>query len=285
MGASLSGSIETRLKLLTEQDAVLADPTQIHQILMNLSTNAAHAMGAEGGILEVSLADAYVEDENQPGLPHLTPGAYARLTVRDTGPGVAPAIADRIFEPFFTTKKPGEGTGMGLAVVHGIVRKLGGGVVLENAPGSGAAFHVYLPRARPLDEVSLGGEEDIPLGSGRILFVDDEQALVEVGREILCGLGYTVTAHTGPLEALEEFKAQPEAFDLVLTDLSMPGMTGLELARTVLKLRPGTPVLLCTGFSEIVSMEQAREMGVRGVIIKPVLKGRLARAVRRALDG
>ncbi len=285
VGASLPGSVDIQLKLATEQDSVLADPTQIHQILMNLSTNAAHAMGAEGGVLKISLTDVYVEDENQPGLPQLTPGSYACLTVRDTGTGVAPVIADRIFEPFFTTKKPGEGTGMGLAVVHGIVRKLGGGVALENAPGNGAAFHVYLPRARPLDEVSLGGEEDIPLGSGRILLVDDEQALVEVEREILSRLGYTVTTHTGPVEALEEFKTQPDAFDLVLTDLSMPGMTGLELAKTVLALRPKTPVLLCTGFSEIVSMEEAKEMGVRGVIIKPVLKGRLARAVNRALKG
>jgi CheY-like chemotaxis protein len=245
-------------------------------------------MREAGGTLEVALDPADLDREAAAAHPQLSPGPYIRLTVRDTGHGMPPEVVERIFDPFFTTKRTGEGTGMGLAVVHGIVQRHGGAILVDSEPGRGSTFQVLLPRAVPQDAPGAaldGGEARlVPTGRGHILFVDDERALVEIGSETLRGLGYRVTASTDSLEALGLFTADPLNFDLLVTDQTMPHLSGTGLARQVLDLRPGLPVILCTGFSETVSVEQARAAGIRELLLKPLLKRKLAESVARALD-
>ena len=223
-------------------------------------------------------------------IPHseieLAPGPYVRLTVSDTGHGMDRSVMERIFDPFFTTKEPGEGTGMGLAVVHGIVKSHGGAITVHNDPGEGTTFHVYLPRLEsPTEPEEALTAEPAPRGKERILFVDDEEQLVRMGQRMLERLGYSVTARTSSVEALEAFRAQPEKFDLVITDQTMPNMTGVELARELMRIRPDIPVILITGFSEAVTLEKAGRMDIREYIMKPVLLRDLGKAIRRVLDG
>ena len=223
-------------------------------------------------------------------IPHseieLAPGPYVRLTVSDTGHGMDRGVMERIFDPFFTTKEPGEGTGMGLAMVHGIVKSHGGAITVHNDPGEGTMFHVYLPRLEsPTEPEEALTAEPAPRGKERILFVDDEEQLVRMGQRMLERLGYSVTARTSSVEALEAFRAQPEKFDLVITDQTMPNMTGVELARELMRIRPDIPVILITGFSEAVTLEKAGRMDIREYIMKPVLLRDLGKAIRRVLDG
>lgn len=279
--ASLPATIEIRQNVLS-QGMVLADPTQIHQVLMNLCTNAAHAMREQGGILEVSLTDSDSRDGRIPPAPDQ--GRYMRLAIKDTGPGIEPAIMDRIFDPYFTTKKPGEGTGLGLAVVLGIVEGHGGSIQVESEPGSGTSFYVFLPR---IDSAAVREVEPIALpegGTERILLVDDESPLLEVGRQMLEYLGYSVLTMTNGLEALEAIQASPERFDLVITDQTMPQMTGIQLAGELERIGSSIPVILCTGFSEQVMAVQGKPEGVCEFLIKPVIMQQLAETVRRALN-
>jgi PAS domain S-box-containing protein len=283
--AAMPANVEMRQHLLTDQDTVTADPTHVHQILMNLCTNAAQAMGPDGGSLEVGLVDSFLEMEGMPGFPRMEVGPYVRLSVRDSGPGMTDEVAERIFDPFFTTKKPGEGTGMGLAVVHGIVEKLGGGISVDTAPGQGTTMHVFLPRTDLPAHTLVDLEEPLPMGSGRILLVDDERALAEIGAEILESLGYDVQAFTSSTHALESFRLKPELWDLVLTDQIMPELSGLEMVEQMRAERPNLPVILTTGFSESMAFERARELGVRAFIVKPVLRRQLAQTIRDVLAG
>ncbi len=281
--ASCPSTIEIRHALDPSVGTVLADPTQVHQVLLNLGTNAVHAMRETGGVLEVRLEAVDVEAAF--ASPHkLEPGRHVRLTVSDSGYGMSPGVMERIFDPFFTTKPAGEGTGMGLAVIQGIVTNHGGAVTVKSAPGRGATFEVYLPPAE------MPGREDAgpPAlaatgGTRRILFVDDEVALVEVGQEMLRGLGYTVMACTNPLEALEVFRAAPERFDLVITDQTMPVMTGDKLVAELRRIRPDIPLILCTGYSHTLSEEQARAIGVDAYLQKPLLAVDYDRAIRQVL--
>ncbi|OLN25552.1 multi-sensor hybrid histidine kinase [Desulfovibrio sp. DV] len=263
------------------RDAILAEPSQIQQIIMNLCSNAAHAMRETGGVLEVGL------EELPPGSSPLsgegTVAGSLRLWVRDTGPGIPPDIAERIFDPFFTTKKPGEGTGMGLSVAHGVVRKYKGEIKVKSQAGIGATFDVYLPLAGDAPDVPAAAVVDPVMGRGRILLVDDEQALADIGRELVESLGYKVVAESDPRQALAIFRNDPEAFDLLITDQNMPGLTGAELAKAVLALRPALPVLMLTGFSETMSKEGARAIGIRDLLLKPVLRRDLATAIEAAL--
>ncbi len=285
--ASLPSTIEIKQHIAvspgTGGGMVMADPTQIHQVLMNLCTNAAHAMEAKGGILEVSLTDADFEAE--PLFRHhgLKPGPYLKLTVSDTGHGMDPATLERIFEPYFTTKAPGEGTGLGLAVVHGIVESHGGKIFVESTPGEGSRFHVILPSIQAAPSAAPEACESIPGGTERILFVDDEPALVKMWQTMLDRLGYQVTAFTSSLEALEAFRAEHDRFDLIVTDQTMPHLTGLDLAGECLRIRSGIPVILCTGYSKQVSPETARASGIRELLMKPLVPAQLAQAIRRAL--
>jgi PAS domain S-box-containing protein len=285
--ASFPSTIRIRQEIQAEHDTVLADPTQIHQIMMNLCTNAAHAMRESKGELTIRLASVDIRARDPLLIHHaLAAGRYLNLTVGDTGVGIEPAIMERIFDPFFTTKEPGEGTGMGLAVVHGIVKSCCGAVTVKSDVGQGAEFNVYFPLLpeEPEGRLGAGVAEPVAGGKERLLFVDDEDVLVQVGREMLRGLGYEVVGCTGSLEALELFRSQPERFDLVITDMTMPNMTGVELFREIRKIRPSTPVILCSGFSEAMTREKAQALGVSEFIQKPIVYQQIAPAIRRVLD-
>jgi PAS domain S-box-containing protein len=283
---SLPATIEIHERIDPNTGMIMADPTQIHQILMNLCTNAAYAMRENGGVLEIGLCETEVEPDSIGASSNLGPGRYLRLTVSDTGHGMDQSTVERIFDPYFTTKGPGEGTGLGLAVVHGIVRSHIGEIVVHSEPEKGTAFHLYFPTIKKPETALMFSEEPIPGASNheRVLLVDDEKPLVELMQRMLERLGYEVVSRVCSIEALEAFRAQPHAFDLVITDQTMPQMTGEHLTREIMSIRPGTPVILCTGFSDRMDEEKAKAMGIRGFIMKPVLLRDLADAVWRALD-
>ncbi|WP_319023430.1 hybrid sensor histidine kinase/response regulator [Pseudodesulfovibrio thermohalotolerans] len=283
--SSVPSNVEIITRFETDRDQVMADPTQMHQILLNLCGNASQAMQVTGGAVTLTLADVRPDD------PVLPPGdlgkaeRFVRMTVADTGPGIAPDVAERVFDPFFTTKKQGEGTGMGLAMVHGIVKRHDGYVELENHPGSGAAFHVFLPRSSETARPDADIPADLVFREGRILFVDDEKPLTDIGREMLESFGFQVVARTSSIEALEAFKFRSDDFDLIITDQSMPNMTGMEFAREVLKIRADIPIILCTGFSDAVSYDRLRDIGIGDFIMKPILKHDLMASISRLLSG
>jgi PAS domain S-box-containing protein len=282
--ATLPSTIDIRQKLSSSSDSkILADPTQIHQVLMNLGTNAAHAMREKGGVLEVSLSDLDPEMAAR-SLPELESGAYILLTVSDTGHGMDRRVMDRIFDPFFTTKKSGEGTGMGLSVVHGIVKRHNGILRVFSEPDKGTVFHLFFPRVKDTKTEAIENLSIVSRGRGRILFVDDEKTLVELVQQILEYLGYEVIARTSAMEALALFRSQPDHFDLVITDYTMPHMTGISLSREILTLRPDMPVILCTGYNEMITEENARSIGIREFIMKPVTINELSNKVAAALD-
>jgi len=285
----LRASIPTRIALRQDIDAaggtVLADPTQIHQVVMNLSTNAYHAMRESGGVLGVTLKAVQIGPAKDDRLLGLLPGPYLDLTVSDTGCGMDKATMEKIFEPYFTTKKKGEGTGLGLAVAHGIVTQHGGRITVYSEPGRGSTFHVYLPElATMAPELNNEEFEVAPRGTERVLVVDDESIIVILEQRILTDLGYRVTALTSSVAAQQLFAAKPAEFDLVITDMAMPEMTGMELAASLLAVRPDIPIILCTGFSEIINEDTAKALGIREYVMKPVLRGKLATVVRKVLD-
>jgi signal transduction histidine kinase/ActR/RegA family two-component response regulator len=282
--ASLPATIEIRSRFANGA-AIMGSPTEIHQVLMNLCTNSAHAMREHGGVLEVAVAGVQLDTDATP--LGLQPGRYVELAVRDTGSGMDQATMERIFDPFFTTKGPGEGTGLGLAVVHGIVERHNGVVRVESEPGKGSCFRVLLPaidkREAPKETPSMAA---LPRGRERILVVDDEPMLAEVIQEILAGLGYRVDVETSPVEALQVLQKQAaeDAFDLVITDMTMPHLTGADLLRELRSRRLNVPVILCTGFSDQVDAERAAELGMQGFLMKPVVARMLAELVREVLD-
>ena len=282
--SSLPATIDIKLDLDPESGFIMADPTQIHQILMNLCTNAYHAMEETGGTLSISLKKEHLIWDDLIDKPNLQAGNFVRLTISDTGFGIAPEIRDRIFEPYFTTKEIGRGTGMGLAIIHGIVKGYGGHVSCDSQPGEGAVFHVYLPVIADAALSEKTQVDQIQLGNERILFIDDEKIIADMGKSMLERLGYQVTIRTNSMEALTTFQNQPEDFDLVITDQTMPDMTGSDLARRMLQLRPGIPIILCTGYSSIVSEEKARSLGIQGFALKPFAKKQIASLVREVLD-
>ncbi len=286
--SSLPTTIEIRQHIDKRNLTALAHPTQIHQVLVNLCTNAAHAMKEKGGILTVSLDAVDIEpDDASPG-HGLAPGGYLRLRISDTGHGMDAATMERIFDPYFTTKDVGEGSGLGLAVAHGIIKRRKGAVTVSSKPGQGATFDVYIPRLR--DEAPQRPESSraasVPMGGNeRILLVDDEAAILKTGTAMLKSLGYQVSALMSGPEALEAFRSDPGRFDLVITDYTMPSMTGADLARSILGIRPDVPIILCTGFSEQIDEQKASSMGIREYMLKPVSKREMAETIRRALDG
>ncbi len=282
--ASLPSTIEIRQFLEPEVGPVLADPTQMQQVVMNLCTNAAHAMREKGGLLEVRLSEKVVGEEGAAEPPKLGPGLYAQLTVKDNGHGIPPDILGRIFDPYFTTKEMGEGTGLGLAVVEGIIQSHGGAIAVESEPGVGTVFHVFIPTVEK-SETALPSETPMPLikGEGRILFVDDEPDLTDLGQTILKKMGFEVEALTDSAAALEKFLQNPQHYDLAIVDLTMPQMTGRELARKLLEIRPDLPIILSSGFAEKIHPEEVKQMGIREVIMKPWSVSALAGAINKVL--
>ncbi len=282
--ASLPVTIEIRQEFPVSGSMIIADPTQIHQVIMNLCTNAAHAMKERGGMLDVRLAEVELDDEVEVDFKGLKRGRYLRLSVTDTGSGIPKEIIKRIFDPFFTTKERGEGTGMGLSVVHGIVKEMGGAISVYSDPGIGTTFNIILPLYKGEAVENKALDKLMKTGSGRILFVDDEEGVITSGRGILEQLGYEITSTTSPMEALELFTSDPGAFDLVLTDLTMPRMTGLELSERLQEIRPDIPIVLCTGFSLGISPERIRDAGIREMVMKPMVASELSEAVYKALN-
>jgi PAS domain S-box-containing protein len=284
MRATIPTTIEIKQTISAPETLVLADATQIHQIIMNLCANAAQAMREKGDSLEIRLEEKFLDDIDLLEQPDLTPGTYVILTVSDNGPGIAPDIIDKIFEPFFTTKEVGAGTGMGLAVVYGIVKSHGGAITVSSQPSEGAAFTVLLPKIISRENEDQEAQASIPKGHGHILVLDDEEMLVALSKRMLESLGYEVTTAKSSLEALEIFQAQSDEFDLVITDQTMPHMAGLQLSREFRHIRPDIPIILCTGFSEKVSQETVDAAGINGLLMKPVNLRDLGKTVREVLD-
>jgi PAS domain S-box-containing protein len=283
--ASLPATIAISQSIGCKKDVALADPTEVHQLLINLCTNAAHAMEDKGGVLEIGLDDMTIDSDAVANPADLTPGRYLRVTVSDTGHGIDAATLERIFDPYFTTKEVGKGSGLGLAVVQGIVKRHQGAITVNSEPGVGTCFHVYLPKVESITAKEVHEEEEpLPRGMERVLFVDDEEILVEMGKSILEWLGYEVSATTHSAEALELFRAGPDRFDVVITDYTMPHMTGIELAKEIMRIRSDVPVILCTGYSERISEEKVREMGIRELALKPLKMRDIAETVRMVLD-
>lgn len=283
--ASLPSTIEIKTNVPSHA-VVLADPTQVHQVLMNLCTNAAHAMRQRGGVLDVNLTDVHVEPADIRPHSDLQPGHYVLLTVRDTGHGINPAVLNRIFDPFFTTKEQGVGTGLGLAVVHGIVKSHGGAIEVESTVDEGTCFQVFFPAIEKAPGQDKIDATPLPRGAERILVVDDEPALTLVLTKILERLGYQVECRTNGVEALEVFRDSLASapFELLVTDMTMPHLTGVDLAGELHRMVPDLPVIVCTGFSEQISEDRARGLGIQGFLTKPVVARELAELVRKVLD-
>jgi CheY-like chemotaxis protein len=281
--SALPSTIEIRQQVPRQSGSILANWTEIHQVIMNLCTNAAHAMRDRSGILKIQLREIKLDPQSI-GVKDLQSGMYQQLTISDTGHGMTPEIMNRIFEPYFTTKTKGEGTGMGLAVAHGIIKSHGGEITVYSEPGKGTTFHIYLPvtEIKKISEVVV--TEVVQGGDEHILFVDDEEILVELAEQMLKTLGYTVTTRTSSVEALEAFRSHPDQFALVITDQTMPNMTGLQLSGKLRRIIPDIPIILCTGFDENANEEIVRTHQINAFVMKPILKKDIARVIRNVLD-
>jgi PAS domain S-box-containing protein len=282
--ASLPTTIDIRQDVDHDDGAVLADSTQIHQVLMNLCANAEYAMRDTGGILEVRLDTVELDTGTVAHYAELVPGSYLRLTIRDTGHGIPPEVATRVFEPFFTTKGVGQGTGMGLSVVHGIVTGHGGAIRLQSMPEQGTTCEVYLPRLDMVVDDTTSQDESLPVGKGVILFIDDEEAIARVSQRMLEQLGFQAVVCTSSLAALETFHHAPYHFDLVITDQTMPHMTGEVLACELRLIRPDIPIILCTGFSHTIDAEKAQAQGIDAFLMKPLVPRDLGLAIQHVLE-
>lgn len=277
-------TIDIRQNILAAKEIILADQTQINQLLMNLCINAYHAMEQTGGVIEITMESIILDKESVKRYRELNEGYYFKLTVNDTGPGLAPEIINQIFDPYFTTKDVGKGSGIGLALVHSIVKNHNGVISVASEVGKGTTFTVLFPLAEGIPEIETHKTEELPFGGETILFVDDENSIANMNRKMLERLGYKVEATTSPIEALDLFRSKPDQFDLVITDLTMPEMTGDKLVKEILKIQPEMPIIICTGFKDKMDSNKAREIGAAGYLEKPHEKRSLARMVRKVLD-
>ncbi len=282
--ATIPSTIEMKQDIEAGCGVIKADPTQIHQIVMNLSTNAYHAMEETGGVMKVNLKEIQL-GEYDTLTPDMVPGVYVCLTISDTGRGMDKELVQKIFDPFFTTKKKGKGTGMGLSVVHGIVNSMGGTIHVYSEPDRGTKFNIYFPVEQDyLQEDIHNYNEPIKGQKEQILLVDDEEDIITMEKQMLERLDYQVVSHTSSLEALEAFRAQPDKFDLVITDMAMPNMPGDKLSAELIKMRSDIPILICTGFSETMSEKKADAKGIKGFLLKPIVMKDLAEKIREVLD-
>ena len=282
--ASIPASVDIRENFSNDIDNILGDSAQIQQIVINLCTNASHAMENEGGILEIALENTEIDEDTVSRHSDLNPGSYVHLRVTDTGDGINPEVIARIFDPYFTTKDVGKGTGLGLSVVHGIVNSHNGRITVESKTGKGTTFNILFPAVEKQIPEKPKKLDELPTGNETILFVDDEESMVNLNQQRLERLGYKVTGKTDPSEALEFFRSDPNQFDLVITDMTMPRMTGDKLTQEILKIRPDMPIILCTGYSNRISEERAQKLGIRKYIEKPIEMETLAKSVREVLD-
>ncbi len=283
--ATLSSTIKIRQNIQVKSGTILADSTQIKQIFMNLCTNAAHAMRDKNGLLEINLADEILDQKDIVTYPELKPGAYLQITIKDTGHGIDKTDIDRVFDPFFTTKGPGEGTGLGLSVVHGIVKNHEGAIRVKSKPDKGSTFQILLPKEEC--EASEKVKKLHPVSKAEkgicILFVDDEKVFVTAGKKMLEHIGYKVIAHTSSIEALKDFREQPEKIDLVISDMVMPDMSGVDLSKKLLQIRPDLPIIICTGYNELINSKKAKGIGIREMLKKPFYANELANTIEKVL--
>ncbi len=282
--ATLPSTISIKQHIHSKLISVNADPTQVHQILMNLGTNAYHAIGDEGGVIEITMEEYLVEANSLVEFSELEPGSYVRLSVKDNGCGMEPELVSKIFDPYFTTKAVGVGTGMGLSVVHGIIKSHGGAIYAESNPGVGSLFNLYFPVINDVEEARAKVVEMPLRGNERVLFVDDEEMIVGLISRMLEKLGYQVVAETNSLKALEIYRANPESFDLIISDLTMPDLTGIELARNIRKVSSDIPIILCTGYCRQMGPEILKEIGVEYLLFKPLAVKELALTMRKAIN-
>lgn len=281
--STIPTTIDIKQNIRNDCGAVKADPTQVHQIVMNLATNAFHAMEESGGVLNISLREVALDDKNAADIPS---GSYACLEISDTGVGIAPELLSKIFNPFFTTKESGKGTGLGLSVVHGIVKGINGYINVYSELGKGTKFTIHLPVVESFfQEQPFNQRAVIPQGRGQILIVDDEPIVAQMEKKMLERIGYEVTSRVSSVEALEAFRINPRKFDLVITDMAMPGMAGDKLAAELIKIRADIPILLCTGFSQKISQDNADTIGIKGILMKPVIFKELADKVKELIEG
>jgi len=282
--STIPASIDIYADIDDAGETVLADPVGLNQVMMNLCINASHAMEQTGGVLTVNMESVILDttsDKNEPGLP---PGDYVKITVSDTGPGIDPKIFDKIFDPYFTTKGVGKGSGMGLAVVHGIVKNHNGTIFVDSEPGKGAVFSILLPKIDEKPEVKAEPSMDLPTGSETILFVDDEPSIMKLGQRMMERLGYSVDATLSSTEALKRFRAAPDTYDLVITDMTMPEMTGVALAEALMRIRADIPVIICTGHSALIDEEKAKTLDIAAFVMKPMTRQKIARIIRQVLN-
>ncbi|UCD85297.1 MAG: PAS domain S-box protein, partial [Deltaproteobacteria bacterium] len=282
--ATFPQTIDIRQNIEVKSAITIADPTQIHQMLINLCTNAAQAMENGKGGIEIGLEEVLIDSSDSQRYNNIKPGNYLRLNVSDTGQGIDPSIINCIFDPYFTTREKGKGSGLGLAVVHGIVTNYGGAIAVNSLPGKGAKFSIFLPKTDTEDEKEGIDVQSILTGNERILFIDDEEGLLNIARNALGNLGYEVITASSGAEALAYLQSRANGIDIVIADQIMPQMTGSELAVDLMKIRPEIPVIICTGFSEMITPERARDLGIREILYKPVSMRELARVIRSVLD-
>ncbi|MBU1696213.1 MAG: PAS domain S-box protein, partial [Proteobacteria bacterium] len=282
--STIPKTIDIEQDISVTNETILADPTQINQIIMNLCINASHAMEQTGGNLTIIVENVLLDDHSAKDYPDLKSGKYVKVMVSDTGSGIDPKIIDRIFDPYFTTKGIGKGSGMGLSVVHGIVKNHGGAITVDSSPGKGTKFSMFFPLATEKPMVETQTTQEIPRGSETILFVDDEISIVNMVQRMLERLGYKVETATTPQDALERFALNPDNFDLVITDMTMPRMTGVKLSEKLMAIRPDIPIIICTGYSALVDEEKAKELGLAAYVMKPINLLETAKTIRKVLD-
>ena len=281
--ATMPATVQLQEHIIAKETMIVADPTEIHQVITNLCTNAFHALPNEQGNINITLDTYIIGEKNLENFQHLQAGEYLRLTVQDNGCGIEQGMLNNIFDPFFTTKEKGRGTGLGLSVVHGIVNDCNGSIKVTSESGQGTTFTLMFPTVASGKSKEVEAVVALPSGTERILFVDDEEDLRKLAGQMLSYLGYSVVCCASGAEVLEIIKETSSAFDLLITDQSMPGMPGTELARKVLSLCPGLPILLCTGYSSMVDEEQALKMGIKGFLLKPLAITTMAREIRNVL--
>ena len=282
--STIPTTIDIRQDIQVTDESILADPVQINQVLINICTNAFQAMEETGGILELTVETTIIEKGGVKNYPDLAPGEYVKIAISDTGPGIDPEIMDRIFDPYFTTKEVGKGSGMGLAVVHGIIKNHAGAITVDSQRGKGAIFTMLFPVVTEKPVMEVKTPDEIPHGNETILLVDDEERIVNMTQKILERLGYTVETKINPIEALELFRLKAAKFDLVITDMTMPQMTGVKLSEKLMEIRKDIPVIVCTGHSSLINEEKAKELGIAAYVMKPIVKQDIAKTIRKVLD-